>query len=251
MFQQLEVDQNVFEVAIDGDKVTVKIDEVISALGYAEGAIPQHFREVLEEIMHQIDAHCTIQAGYRIVDVKTIPGRNDALTVGGIPFELKKIVTGCLHAADRAALFACTIGPVMETWVKEITADGDIMRRYLIDTVASTLAEEVTDQLHDHIGQCMQQHGLRITNRYSPGYCDWSVAEQQKLFSLLPNNFCGITLTDSSLMIPIKSVSGIIGIGTSVKRLEYFCDTCGMKECTYRAYHQAKAGHTVSPPEQS
>jgi hypothetical protein len=57
------------------------------------------------------------------------------------------------------------------------------------------------------------------------------VKDQFKLFSLLPENFCGIRLTDSALMIPIKSVSGIIGIGENVERKNYPCEICNMKDC--------------------
>ena len=89
--------------------------------------------------------------------------------------------------------------------------------------------------MHDLLGRQMDEFGLKITNRYSPGYCNWPVSDQQILFLLLPEKFCGVTLTGSSLMIPIKSVSGVIGIGASVKMKEYTCDTCGMKDCTYRS----------------
>ena len=74
---------------------------------------------------------------------------------------------------------------------------------------------------------------LQISDRYSPGYCEWSVAEQQKLFSLLPENFCGISLSDSSLMTPIKSVSGIIGIGKDLKQKGYQCNWCNDQNCIY------------------
>ncbi len=73
--------------------------------------------------------------------------------------------------------------------------------------------------------------GLHVTNRYSPGYCGWSVAEQGMLFSFLPKNFCDIRLTESSLMIPLKSVSGIIGIGKELRRKGYKCDFCDIANC--------------------
>jgi hypothetical protein len=81
----------------------------------------------------------------------------------------------------------------------------------------------------------MFQNQLNITNRYSPGYCNWSVSEQKLLFSFLPDGFCGIKLNDSALMTPIKSISGIIGIGQNVKMNEYNCNHCGVKDCTYRS----------------
>ena len=80
----------------------------------------------------------------------------------------------------------------------------------------------------------MREAGLKITNRYSPGYCGWDVSEQKKLFKILPEKFCGIELTDSCLMHPIKSVSGIIGIGKSVKFNEYTCNLCDEADCLYR-----------------
>jgi hypothetical protein len=123
----------------------------------------------------------------------------------------------------------------MEKWSKELLTTGEPAMGYIVDTVASVTVENVTNVLHDFIGSEMNKHGLKITNRYSPGYCNWSVSEQHLLFSLLPPNFCGIMLNDSALMTPIKSVSGIIGIGSRVKRKEYICDKCGVKDCTYRS----------------
>jgi hypothetical protein len=52
------------------------------------------------------------------------------------------------------------------------------------------------------------------------------VSDQHDLFSLLPEDFCGIRLTESAMMVPVKSVSGIIGIGPGVERVDYQCKNC-------------------------
>ena len=75
---------------------------------------------------------------------------------------------------------------------------------------------------------------MSITNRYSPGYCVWHLKEQKSLFSLLPAEYCNITLTDSCLMQPIKSVSGLIGIGANGKQKTYLCSICELSHCLYR-----------------
>lgn len=69
----------------------------------------------------------------------------------------------------------------------------------------------------------MASEGMVTTNRFNPGYCGWDVTEQHKLFSLMADNYCGIRLTESALMDPVKSGSGFIGIGKSVKRVPYTC----------------------------
>ena len=112
--------------------------------------------------------------------------------------------------------------------------NGDPVTGYIIDTIGSEAVERVADILESRLLDVLADDSLKITNRYSPGYCDWSVSEQQKLFSLLPEHFCGINLTDSSLMIPVKSVSGIIGIGSDVTREEYPCRFCSRTDCHKR-----------------
>jgi hypothetical protein len=60
--------------------------------------------------------------------------------------------------------------------------------------------------------------GLLVVVRFIPGYCNWLLSDQQKLFELIGGNNCGVKLTESSLMILIKSVSGVIGVGAEVKK---------------------------------
>ena len=104
----------------------------------------------------------------------------------------------------------------------------------MADAIASQTVELAIDKVQCHLENELMTFGLKTTNRYSPGYCGWHVSEQQKLFSLLPDSFCDITLTESSLMMPIKSVSGIIGIGPHVKKIDYTCRLCDLKDCVYR-----------------
>jgi cobalamin-dependent methionine synthase I len=93
------------------------------------------------------------------------------------------------------------------------------------------MAEKVAEKIQDEIKQSAQGQAEAVSNRYSPGYCGWSVADQHLLFSFLPANFCGITLNESALMHPIKSVSGIIGIGKEMVKNPYQCNICDVTDC--------------------
>jgi hypothetical protein len=88
--------------------------------------------------------------------------------------------------------------------------------------------------MQQKLKEMTEARGMKITNRYSPGYCGWNVSEQHKLFSLLEDNYCGISLNESALMQPIKSVSGIIGIGEKVRFNKYTCNLCDQQNCLYR-----------------
>ena len=111
---------------------------------------------------------------------------------------------------------------------------GDIMEGYVVDVAGNLIVERAMDKMQAVLEESMHGEGFKITNRYSPGYCEWDIAEQQKLFSLFPENFLGVSLTESSLMQPIKTVSGVIGIGKNVKNNPYTCHYCTQANCLYR-----------------
>ena len=237
---QKKIARLVYEVEIPIDILKVQKSEIESNLGYSKNTIPLFFSEMIDSVLNKIDELCEIKAGYRVVNVSKHLEKKDGLIVEKIFFQLDKIVTSQLRNSTQAALFLCTIGDKMEKWSKQLLIDGDPAKSFIVDSVASTVVETVTDLLHDYIGQRMSENGLSITNRYSPGYCNWPVSEQQLFFSLLPKDFCGVMLNESSLMSPVKSVSGIIGIGKEVKYKEYICDRCGVKDCTHRIKRMEK-----------
>ena len=78
------------------------------------------------------------------------------------------------------------------------------------------------EKMQSEIEDLYKQSGLKITHRYSPGYCGWPVSDQQKLFSFFPQHFAGITLSDSSVMSPFAWPSPIRSLISSA-RSEPFC----------------------------
>ncbi|GHT03803.1 hypothetical protein FACS189440_11690 [Bacteroidia bacterium] len=112
-------------------------------------------------------------------------------------------------------------------------AENDPLKGFIADILGGVVVEAAIDKIQQELGNKMKQNVLNITNRYSPGYCGWQTVEQHKLFAILPDTL-GIRLTESALMQPVKSVSGIIGIGADVKFNPYTCRICEATQCVYR-----------------
>ena len=150
------------------------------------------------------------------------------------PFNLGHIILRQLRGAEAYALFICTSGMEFEAYLQQLKTEGDMVRTYIADALGSVIAERCADLMEHHLQQSIDKLQWHHTNRFSPGYCGWHVSQQQQLFPLFGGHTCGVRLTDSSLMVPIKSVSGIIGIGPHVRHLDYTCGLCDFQQCYKR-----------------
>jgi len=150
------------------------------------------------------------------------------------PFDVGDIILRQLRGSEAYALFVCTSGNEFENYQRQLMSEGDMVRVFIADALGSLIAEHCADQMEQHLQQSIDKLGWHHTNRFSPGYCGWHVSQQQQLFPLFQGHTCGITLTSSSLMVPIKSVSGIIGLGSQVLRVDYTCGLCQFEKCYKR-----------------
>ena len=172
--------------------------------------------------------------GYAVGAVEEVDLKGGRLTVEGVTFEAGAQVCGYLKEATEAALFLCTAGPLFSDEAHRLNAEGEFLEAYIIDAIGSLTVERAMDKIHKALEEEQALRGLKITNRYSPGYCNWPLKDQRALFGFVGKNPTGIELSESCLMHPIKSVSGVIGIGEKARRRAYGCVVCQNKTCIYR-----------------
>lgn len=222
-----------YTFSYDELKITAELLEQL--MGYSTpGSCPEPISETIAEVMEMGAGLCNIRGGYLLVDGIIVDRENKRIFSQDKWFETRQIVTHQLRRSEKAAWFACTAGEEISATTRNLMQDGEMIKGYVVDVLANTVVEEAMDRIQEDLAKQMEKEGLKITNRYSPGYCDWDIAEQQKLFSLLPPGFLDISLSFSSLMHPMKSVSGIIGIGKEVKFNQYTCNLCDDANCIYR-----------------
>jgi hypothetical protein len=156
------------------------------------------------------------------------------LVIEHIQFNCGKKIAKNIRPAKIIALFVATVGNGVSEQYQKYIEESDFLKAYYADALGSISVEKAMDMAQKLFGGEFEEQGLKISNRFSPGYCDWQVNEQHKLFSLLPDKPCGISLSDSALMTPVKSVSGIIAIGEKIRYFKNSCSLCDMKNCAFR-----------------
>ena len=80
-----------------------------------------------------------------------------------------------------------------------------------MDVIGSVAVEELAEKVSEMAEQRAKQSLMTTTFRFSPGYGDFELENQKGIFKLLDPAKIGITLTEKLIMIPRKSISGIIG----------------------------------------
>ena len=138
----------------------------------------------------------------------------------------------------------CTVGRAIEDRVRELWDERELPLAMMLDSVGSAAVESLAEYVNDLLCQAAIPAELKVTNRVSPGYAGWDTAEQVALFRLCPGLPIDVTLNDSCVMVPGKSISILVGIGPAARVDHYFtqCRRCWMRDCAYR---RAPAATTV------
>jgi hypothetical protein len=144
--------------------------------------------------------------------------------------------------ADRLALFAVTLGPRISREIAARFESNDLALGCMLDSIASLAADVLAERLvRRYLGLLEDSGEMGPGARalgYSPGYCGWHISGQGKLFELLQPQEIGITLRESFLMEPLKSVSGVVLVGPREIHefdMDYsFCADCREQSCRAR-----------------
>ena len=209
------------------DALEITPVDIYEQMGYKGAEPDEATRKEVQAVLEEVRPWLRPQFCYLVI--KELP-----------EFDMGKIIMRQLRGSEAYALFICTSGTEYEAYLQQLKDNGDMVRVFIADALGSVIAEHCADQMEICLQESIDKLGWRHTNRFSPGYCGWHVSQQQLLFPLFEGNTCGVSLTESSLMVPIKSVSGIIGLGEKVRKLEYTCGLCDFKQCYKRKSKFAK-----------
>ncbi len=223
-----------FDVGWDDLDVTpLRVEQ---ALGYVQGGAPEPLPMMIQEALGEAPQRLAISAGFRVLSPLGTMVEPDGLVIHGLRFQTGRLIASLVSTADRFAVLVATAGPALDDWTKSLLTQGDPLAAYLVDGLGTVVAEQAAEWLEDKVSDWAESHGLSVTRMYGPGYCGWDVQEQHRLFSLLPPGFCGITLNESALMSPVKSISGVIGLGEGAERKAHGCAICDLSNCFRRVH---------------
>lgn len=145
-----------------------------------------------------------------------------------------KDIAAHLSGCSRAVLMCATLSAGADAAIRKASAQ-DVLRGMMTDALASALTEQVCDAAEREILDTLP--GVYSTWRFSPGYGDLPLETQGDfLRAVNAEKRLGVTLSESGLCIPTKTVTAVFGLsGSPVSKGKRGCVICSMAEhCPYR-----------------
>ena len=232
---------------LEPTKPAVDTNKLIQILGgRSADSLTNSVGKTLESFTSRITDFLRPRIIYRMLGIASCNG--SVQLEGGLSFNSIKASRVFCDCTDICC-FLATIGRGIDEEIIRLTERKRSSDAYILDAVGSAAVETIVEQFHDRIKTRLLAEDKTVTLRLSPGYCDWPLQEQKKLFRLLDAGKIGVDLSESSLMQPRKTISGIFGVmplSVGCRTPAYNpCSDCRKKNCTAR---RADCRHTDTQP---
>jgi len=205
--------------------------DIEKVMGFEPGNAPAPFSGLIETGISIAGKISEITGGYKIFRNVSINETESTVSVDQQVFNTGTTITPQLNHATGIAVHLCTAGSGFSGYLSGSSLEDNDLLPYIIDLIGSVTVKKASEYILKILRSEALKSNLGTTTTFSPGFSSWDISEQQKLFMLLPPRFCNITLSESHLMHPVKSVSGITGIGTDCKNIGNQCDWCNNNNC--------------------
>ncbi len=206
--------------------------EVRRYLGYGIQEGDDTVNALIEECIRELLEAASPKCISRTYPLKLLPDQGIDFTVFQTTSRnLSKNLADC----DQVILFAATLGTGVDVLLHRYTK-LQMSKAVTMQAAAAAMIEEFCDEENQKLKQEYEAAGLYLRPRFSPGYGDFSLECQRNITAVLETaKRVGITLTDSLLMAPSKSVTAIMGVSQKPYRCEVKgCESCGKTDCAYR-----------------
>ena len=182
--------------------------EAARYLGYAKVQPPEEeVLSLIKECSNQMLEVLTPRAVYEIFELK-----NDGTEISFADVKIKsKNLCVNLKDCSRVAIFASTIGPKPDALIRKYQM-MDTVKAAVFQAVGAMYIEKFVEYVNGLIKEEAKKLGKDTKPRYSPGYGDVGLEVQKDFFRLLPCTKIGLTLMDTLIMSPEKSVTAFVGI---------------------------------------
>ena len=215
----------------------IEEEKIGEHMGVPEGrSLPRSIEKRLDKWGDRVEKYIEPHLIYEVREILGIDNGTIFLR-GGEEIHSRKIAR-TLKECDLAVFFIASIGGEVGDKIDTLSEKNHLSDAYIVDSIGSVAVEDMVERFHIDMENRYKAAGRSVSARFSPGYCDWNIREQETLFSLFDPKRVQVDLTDTFLMQPRKSISGVFGVMPFYqgRRIDSYlpCFDCAKKDCESR-----------------
>lgn len=206
-----------------------KTRDAIRYLGYKNQLPDAQTLEEINQLMAELERVCTPKYTMREVAISI---ENNTVNFDFFTVESRNLAKN-LKNCEKAIFLALTLGTEADFLIRRYSKIS-VTKSVIINACASGLIEDFANITQKNIENSLENEYLRP--RFSPGYGDFDLKHQKDIVNLLnTSKNIGLTLTESLIMMPIKSITAVMGVSkTKDNCLVEGCEVCAKKDCEFR-----------------
>ncbi len=189
--------------------------EILRYAGVRGGGDPSDgLADILKEVMREVDGRLSFKVCFCELPVSIGDGSVDL----GFATVASRTLEKRLDSCDSAIVFAATLGIELDRLIARYSAVAPT-KALVLDAIGAERIECLCETFCEDIKAIKRADGADVRPRFSPGYGDLPLELQKNIFTLLDcHKRIGLSLNESMLMSPSKSVTAIIGVCNKEKR---------------------------------
>lgn len=206
---------------LDDIQIAIDVDLVLKRLHLKRDRDLKTLQDLICIAQPRVEPKVLYKVSY--IEEKTA----DGVVVEGLPL-ISSVLRQNLAAVERVFPFVITIG---NKFSETLDACDDLLDKFYLDTIGNVALSQVRLAFKDHL---KQRYAIEKTAFMEPGsLANWPIEQQKPLFKLLGDvqSTIGVRLTESLLMLPAKSISGIY---FPTETSFYSCQLCPRERCESR-----------------
>lgn len=205
--------------------------EILRYLGHHGQAVGENVEQLIEECKAELEQAATPRSIWRTYPLTITDHTIDMTCLRTQSRNLERNLQDC----QEVLLFSATLGSQTDVLLQRY-GKLQMSKAVVMQAAAVAMLETYCDEVNGALKEKFLERASYLRPRFSPGYGDFPLQCQREIAAALElSKRIGITLTDSLLMVPTKSVTAVIGISPVPKDCSIQgCELCGKTDCAYR-----------------
>lgn len=205
--------------------------EAVRYLGFGRNAADEQTEKLISEVFTELDRIARPKAVHRVFSCVQ---RKEKIQIGTMQVHSKNLARN-LQGCTQTVLMATTLGIEVDLAMRRY-ALTDMAKVVIFQACAAAMLEEFCDECQAKIADEMAPEYKGMRPRFSPGYGDFDIHHQEEILRMLDaHKKIGLSMTESCMLTPTKSVTALIGFAEKEMDCpKSGCEACEKKDCIYR-----------------